>query len=486
LLVDAGSPLLRLDHRPLLAGATAREILFDHATAKSVVIRHDGNDWANDHVLHREGGVWRIPVHDLGWTEGHYEFKFLVDDQWEEGGNRYAYVNREGNFDAPPAVYLTWQRDPTTTMTVHWYGLDGEEPSRVAYQAEGEAEWQYAEGTRGAFPFTPLYIHTVEITGLVPGSRYRFRRAGQETTYLFATLPSTLDRPLRFIEGGDVFHKPGPMDRMNEEVGRRDPAFVVIGGDFAYADGKPENAWRWLRMLSSFYHYFRGPDGRMIPIVAAIGNHETRRYYLDQYDPPIVTAADREGIAPFFYSLFAFPGQPGYAALDIGDYLSFLLLDTFHANTIDGEQLAWMTTALEHRRMVPHVFPVIHVPAYPSVRNPDDPLNRRLREAWVPRFEQAGVRIVFEHHDHAFKITHPIRDGRIDPEGIVYLGDGAWSVDPRTPATPEERWYLRISAPVQHVFELVLEPHQRTVRAIDINGQVLDEFVQPVGAFARE
>ena len=65
-----------------------------------------------------------------------------------------------------------------------------------------------------------------------------------------------------------------------------------------------------------------GRDGRLIPMVACIGNHEVDGGY----------GKPREK-APFFYALFdgLFP-ETGYATLDFGDYLSLVLLDTGHTS----------------------------------------------------------------------------------------------------------------------------------------------------------
>jgi hypothetical protein len=58
-------------------------------------------------------------------------------------------------------------------------------------------------------------------------------------------------------------------------------------------------------------------------------------------------------------------------------------------------------------------------------------INHLIREHWCPLFDEYGVQLAFEHHDHAYKRTYPIRKGTVDPRGVVYLGDGAWGVTVR-------------------------------------------------------
>lgn len=393
------------------------------------------------------------------------------DPVWEEG--------QEQTVAGPPALYLTWQRDPTTTMTVHWHTDHADDPSVIRYRPTDGTAWATAEGTKEPFPYTARWIHTVELTGLTPDTRYAFRRADADRVYEFVTMPQELEKPLRFVQGGDVYHEVEWMDAMNQRAAALDPAFIVIGGDLAYADGSPELVDRWHAYFESMYNHLVTDDGRMIPTVNAIGNHEMQGHFLHWRDDYEEGPEWRERVAPFFTKLFAFPGHPGYRTLDFGNYLSLVVLDTMHLNFIKGDQLEWLKAVLDDRAEYPHLFPIYHVPIYPSHRNPDDYVSREMRAHWAPLFEAAGVRLAFEHHDHAFKVTHPIRNGAIHPDGIVYVGDGAWGV--RTREVQKDRWYLRTAASERHLYEVVLEPDRRSVRAFTADGRLLHEFEQPVG-----
>jgi hypothetical protein len=184
----------------------------------------------------------------------------------------------------------------------------------------------------------------------------------------------------------------------------------------------------------------------------------------------------RSELAPYFYALFASPGQPGYAAIDFGDYLSFLLLDSAHTNPIPGEQTAWLESALADRAGRPNIFPVYHVPAYPSVRKFDGEISAAVREHWLPLFEKAGVKYAFENHDHAYKRTPPIADGKPDPNGIVFLGDGAWGVETRETHPVDETWYLEKAAAVRHGIIVTLKPDGPHFQVLDSKGQQIDAF----------
>jgi hypothetical protein len=311
------------------------------------------------------------------------------------------------------------------------------------------------------------------LTGLSPKTDYEFCFWPGERVFKFRTMPKDLSLPVRFINGGDIYHERKWMDAMNELAGKLDPAFVVIGGDLAYAHGgtnKVEKMERWDAYFESWKQKAVTPDGRLVPMIVTIGNHEV----LGSYQQPIEKA-------PAYYALFPMPGPQGYNVLDFGNYLSLFLLDSAHTHPIEGAQTDWLKQALSHRRRVPHLFPVYHVPAWPSYRSDEKgtsaTLNQLIREHWCPLFEKYGVKVAFEHHDHTFKRTHPIRAGKVDPKGVTYLGDGAWGVTVRKPdSTP--RWYLAKTGQIRHLYLVTLYPEARHILAINENGQVFDEVYQ--------
>ncbi len=342
-------------------------------------------------------------------------------------------------------------------------------PRTLQWSARGDEAWTDAVTTVTPFigPFN-WFVHRVELTGLTPDSTYRLRVLGDEGGEVmhFLTAPATHDRPLRFVIGGDVGVGERPVGT-HQAAAAADPLFAIIGGDLSYADGvKVERKIQYLR---EWHQHMRGPDNRLIPHVATIGNHEVRGGYHGTTQH-----------APFFYSLFA--TRP-YSTLDLGDYLSIVLLDSDHTASITGEQTTWLEQTLASRRHVPHVFPVYHVPAYPSYRPFDGEVSRRVREHWVPLFEQYGIRMAFENHDHTYKRTHPLRGGQIDAaQGILYLGDGAWGIGTRTP--DPSRWYLQKTEAVDHCMLVVLDGGERRVTVLGHGGAVIDEIGAEVAAAA--
>jgi hypothetical protein len=258
---------------------------------------------------------------------------------------------------------------------------------------------------------------------------------------------------------------------MNQLAAGLDPAFVVLGGDLAYAHGgtNDEQITRWFDYFASWKTNAVAPDGRLIPMLVTLGNHEVK----GSYRKPLENAGS-------FYTLFATPGPQGYTVLDFGKYLSLFLLDSDHTHTIAGAQAAWLGKNLSARRKLPHLIPVYHTPGYPGFREDTGPQAKEVRAHWSPLFDKYGVKLVFENHDHCFKRTFPLRADKIDPKGTIYLGDGAWGVGLRKPDPAKPRWYIAKSGAIRHLYLVTLYPDARHVLAINESGQVFDEVYQRV------
>jgi acid phosphatase type 7 len=375
------------------------------------------------------------------------------------------------------SVYLTWMQDPTTTMTVQWLSPASSEQASVDtiyYQALDEQEWHEAKGTHFFLPQGKLFIvHRVELTQLKPDHHYRFRLAFEEPIFRFYTMPSALDHSsIRFVVGGDMYHDAIEfMAKTCWQAVQTDPHFAVIGGDIAYAVGRINSTHkldRWIEWIKTWSTSMATEERRLIPVVSAIGNHDIGGHYNQ-------TPAQ----AKIFAALFPMPGDQVYNVLDFGNYFSLLILDSGHANPVGGVQANWIKSTLRERQHVPHKFAVYHVPAYPSIRSFRNRHSLDIRKQWVPLFEQFGLQIAFEHHDHAYKRTYPLLKNKVHPKGIVYLGDGAWGVEkPRKPRSSRKLFYLAKFASVRHFILVNLEQNGRSFVVIDENGHVVDQLDQ--------
>lgn len=366
----------------------------------------------------------------------------------------------------PDTLFLTWQHDPTTTMTVQWVGaLDETTDTTVYYASLRNLRWASQSTVVRPYPRTDLKVFRAELTGLLPGTDYHFWIGKRSPIYRFRTMPAKATDTIHFVSGGDAGVNAYAVAN-NIEAARQDPMFALIGGDIAYDNGT--SAATNLAFLRNYSKHMIGRDGRLIPMIACIGNHEVD----GRYHQP-------RAKAPFFYALFdgLYP-EKGFASLDFGDYLSLVLLDTNHTTPIAGEQTAWLEKTLRARKDHPNVFAVNHVPAYPSYRNPEPGKGKAgtgadNREYWVPLFEKYRVPVVLEHHDHTFKRTKPLIGGISHDNGVLYLGDGSWG-KLRTPKSPDKLSYLAVSSRDYHLSLHRIQGRERFHLALDEHGRVMD------------
>ena len=239
-------------------------------------------------------------------------------------------------------LYLMWQSDPATTMTVNWVDLHTDSPLDLHYRRVGEAAWMKAMGAKFSIADTTMQGRRVELKNLLPDTNYEFN-IGKPIVkategWRFRTMPLDLNRPVRFVTGGDMMHTRQKLDKATANAAALDPDFALLVGDLAYANGVLSN--RWVEWLKSWTERAVSPDGRLIPMVAGIGNHEVKGGYNGKAPED----------APFYYSLFRTPESRSYYLLDFGRYLSIVLLDSSHTNPVAGAQAEWLKEALAARR----------------------------------------------------------------------------------------------------------------------------------------
>jgi len=374
---------------------------------------------------------------------------------------------------ATDSVYLTWQRDPLTTMTIQWITPLDDLHNEIQYKPIEEITWKTATGSHFSFPDSTHYlIHRVELLDLLPNHTYEFKI--ENKTSRFSTLPDNLSSPIRFVEGGDMYHDGLPLlEKMCRQAAKTNPNFAIVGGDIAYSVSKPNSPQRierWIDWVRNWSKTMVTEEGKMIPCIACIGNHEISGQYNQKPEQAII-----------FSSLFPMPGPQIYNVLDIGKYASFILLDSSHANPIPGKQTAWLKNTLEARKNIPYKFAFYHVGAYPSVRSFNHAIPKQIRNFWVPHFERNKISLAFEHHEHAFKRTYPLLKNKVHPEGIIYLGDGAWGVEkPRQPRKYRRLYYLAKAASTRHFYLVTLKSSQCEVLALGEDGIPIDQFTLPI------
>jgi len=402
--------------------------------------------------------------------------------------------------------YLTWQGDPSTTITVNYHTWRGGpshvfydtaprsgDPSAYTFMAVGASHRIYQLAW---FPGAMRVIHVVELTGLEPGAIYYALAGSPETGYAdeiaFQTLPDG-EPAIRFVVGGDMGTDASARELLARAAAEA-PLFAVIGGDIAYANGQPGNWREWEAWLDNWEELMITPGGLSIPMILAIGNHEAAGGFL-QFRNPL-------GRAPFYFGYFAQDGsgvnkeRKAYFARRIRADTLLLCLDTGHVTPPGGDQAQWLEGQLS-AQSARYTIAAYHVPLYPSHRafSGLGSVSEIIRARWLPIFDAYGLTVGFEHHDHMHKRTVRLRDNAPDPTGTLYLGDGAFGRSPRSGdvaralddpsfvaslGLPEN--YLANWSSSRHFWRVDILPGDEGIQfvAIDDSGATIDEtFLTP-------
>lgn len=308
------------------------------------------------------------------------------------------------------------------------------------------------------FPFAlPYTLSRSRLPGLGPDKVCTLISNGKP--YRFKTFPK--EEELRFIIAGDLYEgKQELYIKISRSAAEKNPHFAVLGGDLAYASN-PGNRARWIEWLRLWSETMITSEGYMIPMTAAIGNNDTSgRLYQSPSN------------APIFYMLF----RSAYQVLDINQAVSIFILDSGHTHSIDGEQEKWLSRSLKARRNKIK-FAAYHVPAWTALKKNDSKTTTKIQNCWIPHFDSCHLTAAFEHHEHNYKRTFPLRNLQIDPQGTLYLGNGGFGAkNTRRPFKPSERWYLEKTAAKSHFIFVSVQKNRLEIQAIDSNGMTFDQI----------
>jgi len=379
----------------------------------------------------------------------------------------------------PRHIYLTYSGAPENSIDINVIMKGASEPVYVFFDSEPRHEDRdaYRHVVQAKYTPAPMELsdgrrlHVAQLTGLTPGTTYSFVAGEAEDGYSrelkFRTIDGG-DAPVRFINGGDM-GVDGRAERIQRNAGKVSPDFAVIGGDIAYANGYLAANDLWDTWLDHWTEYMERPDGCMVPIMTAIGNHEVNKYESDDF-----------GIrSPWYLSLFGRQGAETYYSRTVGDSIVFFFLDSSHLNAVDGPQATWLKAELEKYRDVPNKFAVYHVPMYPAFGSYEGGVAKLQREVWGPLFDQYGMRVAFEHHDHVAKRSKPLKgDKVVEQGGTVYVGDGAFGRESRD-IDREVRWYNAMEMSTVHFWQVDVSKDGLKLQAINRAEEVFDSFTLP-------
>ncbi len=336
----------------------------------------------------------------------------------------------------PRHVHLSWESDPTQSVTVAWR-TDSVEPSVVEYGVDRS----YGLTASGS----PGEVHEVELLGLSPSTLYHYRcghpRSWSEDLN-FTTAPSGSADRFSFAVVGD--------DRSGYQVRRSislailesQASFVLHTGDLV-STGREQSQW------DSWFEDHRELLSHKV-LMPAIGNHDEN--------------------APEYFEQFALPGNEQWYSFDYGN-AHFVALTTEYQLT--GSQLDWLKEDLASTNAT-WKFVYFHRPMYSSGYHGSD---LGVRRAWENVLNRHHVDVVFCGHNHMYERTLPVRDGKVvDADlGTIHLTTAGGGAGLHSVTSPRPSW-SQVALSEHHYALLDVKGGMLHCQAQLPSGTVFDEF----------
>jgi hypothetical protein len=367
---------------------------------------------------------------------------------------------------APDHVVLTWSGDPKTTQTIQWRTGPDSMAGVLAYVQRGEGGFdspgaktvdaksrKLVQNTLTNDPV--IYWHTVELTGLDPGTTYAYavgdghgnwRDAAEFTTAPAETVPFSFFYMGDAQNGLDTW---GHLIRKSFSH-RPDAKFYIMAGDLVNRGAERDD---WDKLFANAEGIW---DSRQV--VPVPGNHEYQgggpEWYLDQFTLP-----DESPLGELNYTI-------RYSnAL-------FIMLDS---NRSIAEQADWLEQQLQDTDATWRIA-VYHHPAYSS--NPDRD-NKQVRELWGALFDKYHLDLALQGHDHAYLRTYPMRAQKpvaSPAEGTIYIVSvSGTKYYEQGDFTYKQFGMTNVST--YQVLDIRIDGDRLEYSAFDVEGQQRDTFV---------
>ncbi len=362
---------------------------------------------------------------------------------------------------------IMWRDDPATTMVIGWDQFSGGNPVLFF-----DTQKHDRNPGRYAFRKTPDRVHRskgmnshfVRLTGLQPNTVYYFvvqDSEGVSACFSFQTMPDQPDTRLSIIAGGDSRNHREARRSANKLVGKLRPHFVIFAGDFTDNDSANE----WQMWLDDWQHTI-GSDGRLFPIVTALGNHElSSQSLLDVFDLH----------APDAYYDLHFGG-------------SLISIFTLNSKIPVGEQNLWLERKLQQHLNSRWKMAQYHHNIRPHTQRKAP---REDLMPWARLFHKYNVQLALESDAHVVKWTYPIKPhngpgsdrGFIqdDEQGTVYIGEGCWGAPLRD--NDQQYAWTRSSGKFNQFKWIFVDPSRIEIRTVMTDGSDQVGEVDPRNIF---
>lgn len=364
---------------------------------------------------------------------------------------------------------VIWREDPAHSVVIAWNQISGSAPTvHLDYIDFGQdaAEYEIEQSATRVVQAKGMKNHFARIYNLKSNTVYFFvirDSEGVSRRMSFQTAAADSYHRISIIAGGDSRNNRPARKDANLMVSKLRPHCVMFGGDMTAGDTADE----WIEWFDD-WQLTCGGDGRLTPIIATRGNHESENKTL--------------------VDLFDIPSNDAYYALTLGGNL----LRIYTLNTLiapGGNQVNWLQKDLASNQNVIWKTAQYHHAIRPHTKGKKEKTEQQV--LWAPLFQKYGVNLVVESDAHVVKTTWPIRPSneagseegfiRDDENGTVYVGEGCWGA-PLRENNDNKNW-TRASESFNQFKWIFVDEEKIEVRTIKTDGAALVNEINPDNIF---
>jgi len=327
-----------------------------------------------------------------------------------------------GGTDATAPGYA----DPTKTAAFTWQTPTATNAAKLKIGTSATSltttQTGYSWTTPQGLGTTMMYMHSVHVCGLTPGTTYYYEVGGGPTgsetwsaVQSFTTVPPA-SQSMTVGVFGDARDTLTTWQLVHERMQQAGVAIQLIPGDIVDIGANGDLWQQWLTAIwkdpNDSSKFLTLGQQMMLPIA---GNHEAE--------------------AAQFYGNWAIPQgaqyASTYASIDVGNTHFVMIDDDFSALQTDYTQdpantlLTWLKADLDHanknRTNVPFIVALSHRGLYSTSNHSTDPDVLAARGVFAPIYDQYSVDLVFNGHDHEYERSKPVKAGN-PPSGDPVVG----------------------------------------------------------------
>lgn len=373
----------------------------------------------------------------------------------------------------PSRIILNLTDQPANSMAITWRTTDSVSGSHIQYAIDKDS-FPFAE-TFETYPVKTqritlnngktVYHHSAVLSPLLSGTDYLYRvgsPAGWSEWNVFRTAERA-DSSFEFVFFGDPQHGFRTyLPRLFRKAHHIAPqaAFWLYIGDLVDESEKDE-------MWDDFF-YTLGYSPRMIPSVMIPGNHE--------YTDVRHSTNKKRYLTPLWRPHFTLP-ENGIADLAETSYwfdyqgVRFILLNSEEKLS---EQARWLDSLLSTGK-TRWTIVAFHQPVFSMGARRD---GKRMRETFMPIFDNHAVDVVLTGHDHVYSRSYKLVNGKVVPDslpGTVYIVSVAGTK--QYPLNLNHASLMAKYAENVMLFQVFsVSRNSLKMKAYTVSGKVFDEF----------